>query len=503
MLKERASGLLLHISSLPSKYGIGDFGPSAYKFCDILKECGQSYWQILPLNPTLTVLGNSPYNSISAFALNTLFISPEELLSEGLLTMEEVEKSYVEENSRVDYELVTKNKEALLRVAFERFLQRLNKEEFEKFSYENRFWLEDYALFVVLKKLNGGRTWNSWSEEYKLRDRIAIDKFYSQFYKEIEFEKFKQFIAIKQWKKLKEYCNRSNVKIIGDIPIYVNYDSVDVWTNPEIFKLNTDRTPQAVAGVPPDYFSKTGQLWGNPVYDWEVLKNSGFEWWLNRITYNFELFDLIRIDHFRGFIAYWEVPYGEKTAVNGRWVKVPYKEFFNRLLGKYPELPIIAEDLGFITEDVRQVLKEYSLPGMKVLQFAFGDHNPHNPFLPHNHEPNYIVYTGTHDNNTTKGWFEEEVDVKTKAFMEKYVGRKIVDGEEAVEVLITLAMMSVSRLCIIPVQDLLKLNSDARMNTPSKTTGNWEWKLKEGEFSQETKEELKALTYIYGRKNTL
>jgi 4-alpha-glucanotransferase len=383
--------------------------------------------------------------------------------------------------------------------AYQRFNQRGNgREPFEAFCLENSSWLENFSLFVVLKKRFDGKAWNQWPKELRDRDLKSLKAIEKEYQKQIEKEKFWQYLFFKQWHSLRDYCQKKGVHLVGDIAIYVNLDSADVWANPELFKFDGEKRPLFVSGVPPDYFSKTGQLWGNPVYRWNVLKKSGYRWWVKRIVHNLKLFDVLRIDHFRGLVAYWEVPAGEKTAINGRWVKVPVKDFLNTLNKKFPHLPIVAEDLGVITPDVREVMDHFALPGMKVLMFAFGEDHPMHPYLPHTYKENFLVYTGTHDNNTVRGWFEGEASVDEKRRLFRYLGREV-PVEEIHWALIRLAMMSVARWVILPMQDVLGLGAEARMNMPSVAHGNWEWRLLPGQITASVSERLMEITETYGR----
>jgi 4-alpha-glucanotransferase len=496
-MTRRGSGILLHITSLPSLYGIGDLGPEAYRFVDFLSETKQSFWQILPITSTITVFGNSPYSSPSAFAGNPLFISPELLVEEGLLSRSDIENNPPFPKERVDYEAVTKYKNKLSGLAYENFRKRRKLSEFEQFCHENSFWLEDYALFVVLKgQLKS--SWNNWPGDIRDRKPELLKELREKFKDKIQMEKFLQYLFFKQWFSLKGYCNSKDIQIIGDIPIYVSFDSVEVWANSEIFKLDEKKKPTFVAGVPPDYFSKTGQRWGNPVYRWDVLKESGYSWWIRRMEHDLKLFDAIRLDHFRGFVAFWEVPEDEKTAINGKWVEAPVEDFFNTLVEHFSHLPIIAEDLGLITPDVNEVMNRFGFPGMKVLIFAFGDDFPRGSYLPHNHVKNCLVYTGTHDNNTVKGWFRSEASPENKARFLKYIGREVREEEVHWE-FIRLAMMSVADSCIIPMQDVLGLGEDARMNLPATTKGNWGWRLTPDQITPNVIERLKEMTETYGR----
>jgi len=498
-MQTRRSGLLLHITSLPSPYGIGDFGPSAYRFADFLAASEQNVWQMLPLGPTSTFCGNSPYCSYSAFAGNPLMISPDLLVASGYLDATDVldRPNFPEE--RVNFEDVSRYKYQLLQRACARFKNRKYSDlEFTKFCRENAYWLDNYALFISLKENFQDGSWIDWPGELRDSDKSAITEWQEKLGHEVLSAKFIQFLFAKQWSDLKRYCNDKNIQIMGDIPIYVSLDSADVWANPEIFKLNEHKQPVFVAGVPPDYFSWSGQLWGNPVYNWDELKENRYHWWIKRVERNFELFDMVRLDHFRGFVSYWEVPAEETTAINGKWIEAPTREFFNSLLRRFPSLPIIAEDLGTITPDVREIMMIYGFAGMKLLLFAFGDDLASNPYVPHNHIQNCVVYTGTHDNNTVKGWFRKEARGEDRERLFKYLGRTVEEDSVHWE-FIRLAMMSVAHTTIIPVQDLLGLDEEARMNFPSEAIGNWEWRLRQELLTSEVSEQLCELTMTYGR----
>ncbi|MDD5223840.1 MAG: 4-alpha-glucanotransferase [bacterium] len=496
--KQRGSGVLLHIVSLPSSYGIGDLGSSAYRFADFLAESGQKYWQILPLNATGLGDFPSPYNSISSLAGNILLISPEMLADQGWLETEDLARLPVLLPGKIDYPAVMRGKIPMLRLAYERFRERNDTRDYERFCAVNSSWLEDYALFAALQEQFPGTVWNRWPRELRDREPEALKSWKEKLREAIAREKFFQYVFFQQWMKLKEYCGRKQIQIIGDLPIYVDYNSVDLWVNPEVFKLNAQKEPLAVAGVPPDYFSPTGQLWGNPVYNWEGLKSRGYSWWIKRMDQNFYLYDLVRIDHFRGFAAYWEVPPGEKTAVNGRWVQGPAEDFFQVMSKRFTELPIIAEDLGVITEDVNELRRRFGFPGMKILLFAFGGDFPNSPYAPHNFEENCVAYTGTHDNNTARGWFENEASKEEKEHLRKYLGREVSPAEVPWE-LIRIAMMSVAKTVIFPMQDILSLGQKARMNRPATTTGNYQWRFDSGEITPEISLRLKNLTEVCGR----
>lgn len=497
--RRRGSGILLHITSLPSPYGVGDLGSEAYRFADFLSQTKQTYWQVLPLNPTNPLYGNSPYSSISAFAGNTLLISPDLLFKEGLLSREDLEPIPPFPQARCDFSEVIRYKDNLLERAYQHLDQRgKERESFEAFCSESSSWLEDYALFVVLRRRFDGNVWNQWPRELRDRDLKSLRAVKKECYNQLEKEKFWQYLFFKQWHSLKDYCQEKGVHLLGDLAIYVSLDSADVWANPGLFKLDKEKRPTFVSGVPPDYFSETGQLWGNPVYRWNVLKKSRYQWWKERIAHNLRLFDALRIDHFRGLVAYWEIPAGEKTAINGRWVKVPVKDFLGTLNKHFPYLPIVAEDLGMITPDVREVMDHFALPGMKVLMFAFGEDYPMHPYLPHTYEKNFLVYTGTHDNNTVRGWFEGEASPEDKRRLFRYLGREV-PVEEIHWALIRLAMMSVARSVILPMQDVLGLGGEARMNRPSVAHGNWEWRLLPGQITALVSERLLEMTETFGR----
>ncbi len=497
-MKRRGSGILLHITSLPSPSGIGDLGPQAYQFADALARTGQSFWQILPLTPTTPVGGNSPYHGQSAFACNPLLISPELLVQDGLLEAAEISDSLPPSAGPVDYDRVIAYKEKLFGLAFERFQARGKKDDFEDFCSRQGHWLEDYSRFVALHDRFGGRVWSDWPAEVRDRNPGTLQELDRELTGPRDREKFLQFTFSRQWTRLKSYCNERAVQIIGDIPIYVQYDSADLWVHPELFKLDENKKPYVVAGVPPDYFSKTGQLWGNPIYRWDMLRNRNYDWWMDRMERNGILYDLVRIDHFLGLVAFWEVPAQEKTAMNGRWIEAQGEDFLRRLFKKFPSLLVIAEDLGSVTPAVRDLMSRFELPGMKVLLFAFGDNIAHNPYAPHNHVRNCVLYTGTHDNNTVRGWFEQDASPEEKNTFFRYLGREVTSDAISL-IFIRLAMMSVAQMTIVPVQDLLGLGAEGRMNVPSSAQGNWKWKLAPGQFTQGHEDLLRELTETYGR----
>ncbi len=499
---ERSSGVLMHISSLPSKYGIGDLGPQAYQFVDLLAKNRQCFWQILPLNPTEPEHGNSPYYSFATFAGNPLLISPELLYQEGFLNEKEIINSCLPFKNNIDFIQVYSIKNKLLETISQRFNNlTLYHEPHQQFCQQNSFWLEDYALFQSLKSYFQGKPWNQWPSEIKNRNPETIQKLKKELAHKMGQEKIWQFLFFYQWGQLKKYCRGKNIKIIGDIPIYVNYNSMDVWCHPQLFKLDQDKEQIFKAGVPPDYFSKAGQLWGNPVYQWEEHRKEQYTWWIQRIKQHLQLVDLLRIDHFRGLVTYWEVPFKEKTAIPGHWVKVPTEDFLPHLTKQFPTVPFIAEDLGDITEDVKAIIKKWHFPGMRVLIFAFGDDFPHSIHLPHHYGPNYVVYTGTHDNNTIRGWLSEELKQNQKKNIARYLGKEV-NFEEIHWDFIRMAQASVAFLAIIPVQDILGLGEEARMNNPAYSQNNWQWRITPQQRLKLEKDEmpkLKELSDIYDR----
>ncbi|HNX91099.1 MAG TPA: 4-alpha-glucanotransferase [Candidatus Omnitrophota bacterium] len=495
---KRGSGILLHITSLPSAYGIGDLGSEAYRFVDFLSMAKQAYWQILPLNPTNHFAGDSPYFSCSAFAGNPLMISPERLMNKGLLCEEDINPIPIFPEGITDFDAVVKYKGEILDKAYENFKRSSKPSDYDDFCDANAYWLDDFALFMVLKDVFKGEVWSKWPDEFKLRDEDAINEAFEKYGDEIERQRFFQYVFEEQWAALRFYCKQLEVKIIGDLPIYVSYDSVDVWVYPELFKLDDNLNPTEVSGVPPDYFSKTGQLWNNPVYRWDVLKQNSFDWWVKRFGITFGRFDIVRIDHFRGLVQFWEIPAGEETAINGKWQPVPVLDFFDTIKGHFHEFPVIAEDLGYITSDVREVMDRYHFPGMKILLFAFGGNNGHHPYLPHNFDKNCVVYTGTHDNNTFVGWFDNEISENEKEKFLDYTDKKLAIKGLNWDI-IRLAEMSVADTAIIPMQDIIGLGQEARMNQPSTPAGNWRWRLKPGEIKKTHIDKLAFLAVLYGR----
>ena len=489
----RKSGILMPVFSIPGGYGIGSFSKESYGFVDFLKKAKQKIWQILPLGPT--GFGDSPYQSFSTFAGNPYFIDLDELIAEGFLTREECDEfSYGENECKVDYAAVYNSRKVLLKKAYDRS-NIASCEEFNVFVQENQFWLDDYALYMAVKDELGGSSWTSWEEDIKQRKPEAIAAYSEKLKKEIECYKFQQYYFLKQWMKLKAYANENGIEIIGDIPIYVSLDSADAWANPELFQLDENCNPKAVAGCPPDAFSADGQLWGNPLYTWEYHKETGYDWWVKRIGYCFKLYDIVRIDHFRGFDEYYSIPYGDATAMNGHWEKGPGMSLFNTLKEKLGDKPIIAEDLGFLTDTVIQLVKDTGYPGMKIVQFGF-DSREESDYQPHTYIKNSVVYTGTHDNDTTKHWFDV-LDAQDKKLAVDYMNLK--DDADACSEMIRLAYAAVSDTCIIPVQDFLELGEEARINTPSTLGTNWTWRMKSDALTDELAARMAELVRIYKR----
>lgn len=478
----RSAGVLLHITCLPARHGIGDLGPSADRFIDRLAAAGLSYWQVLPLHPTELRLGSSPYHSPSAFAGNVQLISPELLIESEYLSKRDLVNLPEFSVRRIDFASVFSWKQRLFQLAFERMQRGRTPPGFEAFCQEQEAWLEDYALFEAIKTQYRRSSWQGWPEPLRDRNSAALNRIRRECGGAILKTKFLQFLFFEQWARLRSYARRRGVHLIGDLPIYVTYESADVWRDPDIFQLDGKKRPTHVAGVPPDYFSATGQLWGNPLYRWEVLADRDYSWWMARFRHALSLFDLVRIDHFRGFVGYWKVPAGHKTARRGRWVSAPADDFFNRLQRSFPGLPFIAEDLGTITPDVIAVMQRYDLPGMRVLLFAFGGDDPHHPYLPSNYPRRCVACTGTHDTNTVRGWFEKEAgeDVRERVF--RYLQRDVKAHEVAWE-FIRRVMDSRADLAVFPLQDFLNLGQQARMNRPGHSRGNWMWRMKPDAFS--------------------
>ena len=503
----RSSGILLHPTSLPGPFGIGSLGDEAFQFIDFLAETGQKAWQVLPLGPT--GYGDSPYQCFSTFAGNPLLISLEKLLSEGWLPQSDFRNIPAFSDGFVDYGEVIRYKLPLLRKSFDIFDQKASaseRDQFDTFCAANRHWLEDYALFMAVKDAHGGVAWTLWEPEIASRQPAAVQHFGRQLAREIRSFKYAQFQFFRQWNAIRACCHDRGIKIIGDVPIFAAHDSADVWSLRELFDLEADGTPRVVAGVPPDYFSATGQLWGNPLYRWGAIARSGFHWWVERLRAALSLVDVVRLDHFRGFEAFWEVPGKAATAASGRWVQGPGTALFDKLQEELGDLQIIAENLGVITPPVEQLRIRYGFPGMAILQFAFGTDPQAPDFQPHNYPRDLVVYTGTHDNDTIVGWWNsgeagdstrsmEDVK-KEKDFAQKYLAT---DGRDIHWVFIRTVLSSVAQLAVIPLQDVLGLGSEARMNTPNKPTGNWRWRYNPGQLTSEVRERLRELTSIYDR----
>ena len=490
----RGSGLLLHPTSLPGPFGIGDLGPAAYAWVDTLVRAGQKWWQVLPLGPT--GYGDSPYQCFSAFAGNPYLVSPESLVQDGLVPNADLANRHFPED-RVDFGPVIQFKVWLLERAWSRFkagAAATLKPEFEAFCDESAAWLPDFALFLALKDEHGGGSWLNWELPLVRRDPVALDQARARLSDGIRQHQFRQFLFFKAWRALKAHANTQGIKLIGDIPIFVSSDSSDVWAHPEIFQLDEQRQPVAVAGVPPDYFSQTGQLWGNPLYNWDVLRATGYDWWVKRFRATLEQVDLVRLDHFRGFDAYWRIAAGMPTAEIGKWTPGPGAEFLAHVREVLGSLPLIAEDLGVITPAVEALRDDFHLPGMKILQFAFGGATE-NRFLPHTYEQNCVVYTGTHDNDTARGWYDAITEAERDLFR-RYVAR---DGSDAAWDFIRLAWSSVADLAIAPLQDVLGLGSEARMNLPGRPFGNWAWRFRTGAVTPEMVARLADMTEIYDR----
>ena len=500
MLAERSYGILLHPTSFPGPYPIGNLGGEARRFLGWLERAGSSWWQVLPLGPT--GFGDSPYQSFSAFAGNPYLIDPEALIAAGWLSRDEARAEGGGE--RVDYGLVYRWAWPMLERAYAGFRARAGesqRRELAGFAQAESYWLDDYALFMAIKEEHGGAPWWEWPRPLRLREESVLAEARARLGERVEFHRWTQWLFFGQWLDLLDEAHRRGQRVIGDMPIFVAYDSADVWSRPELFQLDEERRPLFVAGVPPDYFSPTGQLWGNPLYDWDELRRRDFDWWLARIRHALRLADLVRIDHFRGFEAYWAVPAGAPTAEHGTWRKAPGDELFERVRRELGAVPIIAEDLGLITPEVEALRDRFGLPGMKVLQFAFT--GPDNPFLPHNYPQsgNCLVYTGTHDNDTTKGWCRT-ASASELEFMRSYLreqGIAFSGCDDAPWALIELALKSRCRLAVFPLQDVLGLGSEARMNYPSRPTGNWAWRYREGDLSEGLAAKLRGLAERYGR----
>lgn len=491
----RASGILMHLSSLPSKYGIGTMGEEAYKFVDFLKAAKQTYWQMLPIGPTS--YGDSPYQSYSTHAGNPYFIDLDMLIEDGLLKKSDIEDvDWGEDEEKTDYGKLYNNRFDVLRIAYENF-KKTDRRQFELFLEQNDMWISNYALFMAIKDESEGKPWLEWDEGLKRRNSHALWMFKEGHHDEVEFWEFVQFKFFEQWKKLKEYANNNGIQIIGDIPIYVALDSAAVWVYPDLYDLDENLDPRTVAGCPPDAFSAIGQLWGNPIYNWQRHKETGYNWWIDRLRGAAELYDIVRIDHFRGFDGYYAIPYGSPTAENGKWCDGPGIEFFRFVEARLGKLPIIAEDLGFLTPSVLQMLSDSGFPGMKVLEFAFDPREESN-YLPYTYDKNCAVYIGTHDNATIRGWLDE-IDEETYEFSKKFLNCRSDDVSEYIWDFISTAFACVGDTLVIQMQDYLELDNKARMNTPGAPMGNWQWRMKNGAYDNALAMKIADITRTYGR----
>ena len=490
----RSSGILLPIFSIPSKYGIGTFGQSAYEFIDFLEQAGQKYWQILPLGPT--GYGDSPYQSFSTFAGNPYFIDLELLIEEGYLTEEDVNKyDFGADVQRIDYKKLYDSRFLVLRLAYHNADLKGNF-NFTNFCKNNQYWLEDYSIYMTIKDKHHGVSWHEWPKGFRERDSFTLEEFNQNNQDTIVFYQFIQYLFYQQWQALKDYANEKGIKIIGDIPIYVAYDSADTWASPILFQLDENLLPKDVAGCPPDAFSPTGQLWGNPLYDWDYHKRTGYQWWIHRLNHCFNLYDVVRIDHFRGFDEYYSIPFHHLTAEHGRWLKGPGYDFFQKVREAIGDKPVIAEDLGYLTDSVIELVKSTGYPGMKVLQFAF-DSREESDYLPHNYDKNCVVYTGTHDNDTVLGWFTT-LNSTDKQYLIEYLD--LTTEKDVSWCLIRTAYASVADTVIIPIQDYLSLGSQARINIPSTIGENWRWRLLKNQCDAPLAQKILNLTRIFKRR---
>ncbi|PSQ94578.1 MAG: 4-alpha-glucanotransferase [Bacteroidetes bacterium SW_7_64_58] len=503
MDSRRVSGILLHITSLPSEYGVGDLGPAAYRFADFLTRTNQRLWQMLPVGPIGP--GASPYSSPSTFAGNPLLISPQPLIENGLVTDEELAPLAELPNDHVDYARLVPRKRKVLRTAFRRFQDdttTIDATRLKKFRDTQSAWLDEYALYAALKEAHDGAPWTEWTPALAHRKPEALDRARKTHAAAIEKHIFWQYLFHRQWTALQAYCRARDIRLFGDLPIYVAHDSADVWAHQDLFHLDGEGEPNVMAGVPPDYFSPEGQLWGNPIYRWDRMQERGYRWWTERLRRAFDLFDLVRLDHFRGFDEYWQIPADHSTAIDGEWKEGPGAPFFKAMKDEFEELPVIAEDLGIITDSVKALRDTFEFPGMAVLHFAFGG-SPDNEFLPHNHRRNLVVYTGTHDNNTTVGWWEEELSDEGKEFARSYLN--LPEHEEDVDIhrsAVRAIIASVADRVVFPLQDVIGLGSEGRMNTPGTMDGNWAWRFTPEQLSEEDEEVLEKLTHLYGRASS-
>ena len=511
--RNRKTGILMHISSLPGPYGSGDFGESAFRFAEIISEAGISEWQMLPLVPTSGAFSYSPYSSISAFAGNAMFIDPEGLERAGLIDRVDLEKFTALEPGAADFDRARAIRRDILKICYRNFRSsdaykttfRELSDKFWDFCVAEAYWLEDYALFCYLKEIEGGKPWNEWRVEFRRRDWDALDSMKSapEVAEALDERRFEQFLFFSQLQELRDVCAALGVEMIGDLPIYVAYDSSDVWGHQDLFVLDDDGAPISVGGVPPDYFSPTGQRWGNPIYRWDRMREDGYAWWLGRFRHALKQADLVRIDHFRGFMGYWDIPAGEPTAENGHWEPGPGADLFRAMRGifsdKADRMPFIAEDLGIMTDDVIKAMEDFSFPGMKVLHFAFGEGMPDNPYIPHKHRRNCVVYAGTHDNDTTAGWWENSATKRERENFKKYTGLKDPALRDVADAMIRMVLSSTADMAVITAQDILRLGSEARMNTPSTTKGNWMWRTGGLEALERELEQVAEMNMLYGR----
>lgn len=496
----RGAGILLHITSLPSAYGIGDLGPEAERFAEFLNQSGQRYWQLLPLNPTGEEQAYSPYSALSSMAGNPLLISPEGMVKDGWLSQQDLKKFHLTNHGKVEYKEAAELREVLFEKGFRTFLTDSKRNAaYREFCKKEAYWLDDFALFMVLKDHHDNKPWYEWPAPYKQRQKKALADISSFHQERLNKVKWLQYIFDKQWKELKKFCNDLNIQMFGDVPFYVSYDSADVWSHPEIFRLDNSRNIKGIAGVPPDYFNDKGQLWGMPVFRWDVLKKTKYSWWIDRMRKNLELFDLVRLDHFRAFVSFWEVPADETTAVNGKWQRGPGADIFTALQQKLGKLPFIAEDLGDVDASVFALRDQFEFPGMKILQFAFGENMATSDYIPHNYTTNFIVYTGTHDNNTTVGWWLKDTKQDVRSNLKQYADDLGISQNTIHDVLGRMAYASVAKTVILPLQDVLGLDESARMNTPASTKLNWLWRFKSSQLLPSFKNKLLKWARLYNR----
>ncbi|MBW8685685.1 4-alpha-glucanotransferase [Chitinophaga rhizophila] len=496
MRKERSAGVLLHITSLPGPFGIGDIGPEAYKFAEQLAASGQRYWQLLPVNP-VSGSDHSPYSALSSMAGNIQFISPELLVTEGLLTEQQINEYITDASEKVDYQHAENAKSALLEMAYASFQKQPDhpyQKAFRQYTEEAGYWLNDYATYRVLCAHYDNKPWPEWDKGHCYKNCTLNPTQQQAMLK----EKWWQFLFDEQWKALKAHCNQLGVQLFGDLPIYISSTAADIWAHPDLFEVDEQGQMKEVAGVPPDYFNEKGQLWNMPIYNWQLLKERNYDWWIQRIKRNLEWFDVIRLDHFRAFSAYWKVPANAPDAIEGEWVSGPANDLFDALQSAFPDLPFVAEDLGLIDDDVRKLRDDYDIPCMRVLQFAFGDDMPTSEHILHQLERNTVLLTGTHDNNTTRGWFKEEADKKTRKNVRAYTGQEVT-ARTAPRILSQLAYASVANTVILPMQDILALPGSARMNIPATPSNNWTWRMEKGAFSEKIIKRLKKWVKCYGR----